>query len=73
MSEALDEIVDLFSTKVTSRTTEKRRASIVNGKRVYERITRSSAENAARRSLFDESQRTKPSLPRVRWLERPDP
>lgn len=73
MSEALDEIVDLFSTKVTSRTTEKRRASMRGGKRLFEMIQRAGAEHSARRSWFDESHRTKPSLPRVKWLERPDP
>lgn len=73
MSEALYDIADLFSTQVTSRTTKKRRASMRNGKRVYESITRASAEKAPRRSWFDESHRTKPSLPRVKWLERPDP
>ena len=68
MSEALDEIVDLFETRQSRPRT------------VPKRVLKAAQRNLERRrkavmKRFDsyEPSLQEPTLPRVKWLERPDP
>lgn len=73
MTDALDEIIDLFAIESRAVSTEQR----ANGQRMARRVmlhgSIKSQAAMTRRAWLDESKRTPPTLPRVRWLERPDP
>ena len=69
MSEALEEIVDLYETRSTAVSTKQR-----SGGQIYARhIMRRGHQRSLRMAFFFETKRPEPTLPRVKWLERPDP
>ena len=73
MSEALEEIAGLFETRSFATNNGQRRGMI---KKTRNTLAKQAAQiaNIARAAVFyDETSRQSPTLPRVRWLERPDP
>lgn len=73
MSEALENIVDLFATRSTARTTKQRLNGLRYARNGREKGAGKASATATSMAWLDEAKRPKPSLPRVKWLERPDP
>ena len=72
MTEALDEIMDLFEAPSTAKSTKLRVAGQRMAKRKLARGRMAIAENAARQAFFSRTKRPEPSLPRLKFLERTD-
>lgn len=73
MTDNLEEIAELFEVSSMAKSTGVR----VSGQKYWRRVADGGREKASeintRRAWLDENKRPKPTLPAVKWLDRPDP